>query len=311
MDQERSIITEVAYLYYKKNYSQDQIAETLFISRSTVSRMLQKALDTGIIEIKINFPYSRDPKLENFMQRKFYIRECHVLRTDPIIGFNQLSNYAAAYISNLFKPKMIVGISSGRTVYSVCSQFEYKMIHDLTFAQVKGTAGTDAHYSYDSPEIIRATSSKFGSNLSLIYSPLYIFDETARNYLMDELIIKNALNTARKSQILLVSVGGPSSKDTSIYKEYLNSQNMKRVFKKDPAATMLGHFFDKNGLAADPILEKSIIGLSLEEIKNIENVILLVYGKEKAGPLSTLLKTSLIDTLIVSQDCIEELIKLE
>ena len=58
MDEEKDKLSiEVAELYYQLNYSQQQIANQLEISRPTVSRLLQYAKDKGYVQIKISDPF--------------------------------------------------------------------------------------------------------------------------------------------------------------------------------------------------------------------------------------------------------------
>ena len=53
MDEEKDKLSiEVAELYYQLNYSQQQIANRLEVSRPTVSRLLQYAKDKGYVQIK-------------------------------------------------------------------------------------------------------------------------------------------------------------------------------------------------------------------------------------------------------------------
>ena len=58
MDEEKDKLSiEAAELYYQLNYSQQQIANQLEISRPTVSRLLQYAKDRGYVQIKISDPF--------------------------------------------------------------------------------------------------------------------------------------------------------------------------------------------------------------------------------------------------------------
>ena len=52
VDSYRQTLVEVARLYYEQNLTQTEIGRKLSLSRSTVSRMLQRARDTGIVTIR-------------------------------------------------------------------------------------------------------------------------------------------------------------------------------------------------------------------------------------------------------------------
>ena len=56
---ERSLnqLIRVSMLYYHKGIEQRKIAELLGVSTKTVSRMLQRARDLGIVEFKIKSQY--------------------------------------------------------------------------------------------------------------------------------------------------------------------------------------------------------------------------------------------------------------
>ncbi len=63
MDQEEMLV-QVARYYYEQNLTQAEIGRRINASRSTVSRLLQQALDDGIVKIIINYPWERAHDLE-------------------------------------------------------------------------------------------------------------------------------------------------------------------------------------------------------------------------------------------------------
>ncbi len=71
MDENIRILLKVAQLYYQDNYTQQEIAEKLCLSRPKVSRLLQQAREQNIVQISI-FPPSEDfTELEICLERKF------------------------------------------------------------------------------------------------------------------------------------------------------------------------------------------------------------------------------------------------
>ncbi|HHX52496.1 MAG TPA: winged helix-turn-helix transcriptional regulator [Erysipelothrix sp.] len=303
VQQDELLLANVAYLYYKKGMSQDRIAKNLYISRSTVSRLLQRALEEGVIEIKIHFPFERNRELEKKLIVKYNLKDCHILFTEETTSFDQICRYSANYLSEIIKDNMIIGLSSGRTVYNICKQLQPHGQEGLTFSAVKGNAGNDSDYIYDSPETIRSTAQKFNAEFNMIYSPLFVFNETVRQYLLDEHVIKGALNVARKSDLLIASVGGIRDDKLSVYRNYLDNSNMREILKEESAASILGHFLNSKGEYINSKLDESVIGLSLEEIRNIKTVALVAEGKAKSKGLKSALLSGLVDILICDQSC--------
>ena len=62
---EQELMSVVSYLYYYADMNQSDIADRLFLSRSTVSRLLKKARQSGVVELKINEPWQRDLSMED------------------------------------------------------------------------------------------------------------------------------------------------------------------------------------------------------------------------------------------------------
>ena len=80
MDEEKDKLSiEVAELYYQLNYSQQQIANQLEISRPTVSRLLQYAKDKGYVQIKVSDPFMDLESLEEKLSLKYQLKEVNVV----------------------------------------------------------------------------------------------------------------------------------------------------------------------------------------------------------------------------------------
>ena len=58
------LLARVASLYYEDNLTQAEISRHVHTSRSTVSRLLRQARDSGIVEITIHYPWRRVLELD-------------------------------------------------------------------------------------------------------------------------------------------------------------------------------------------------------------------------------------------------------
>ena len=69
MNTEKILMSEVATLYYKENLTQQEIAETLHLSRQTVSKLLSDAIEEKIVEIIIHNPEKDCKELEKALPK--------------------------------------------------------------------------------------------------------------------------------------------------------------------------------------------------------------------------------------------------
>ena len=58
------LIVKIAQLYYEQEMTQAQIAQTLGIYRTTISRLLKRGRELGIVSIAINYDYNDSLWLE-------------------------------------------------------------------------------------------------------------------------------------------------------------------------------------------------------------------------------------------------------
>lgn len=307
VDKNNLLMASIAHLYYRKSMSQDMIAKKLYISRSTVSRLLQKALESEIVQIHINFPNERNTKLEEKIKAKFKVNRCHVLVTEESTSFEQVCHYSASVIDELIEPNMTIGLSSGRTIYNVVGQLHGRSDYNLRFTQVKGNANIDTNYIFDSPESVRIAAKKYDAKFNLIFSPLYVFNSIARNYLLKDRMIVESLDVARECDLLIASVGHVTSNEISIYRDYIDVSMLESSDIEGHITSIMGHFLNLNGKIINQRLDESVIGLSLDELKSIENKVVIAHGKDKSKSVLSVLKAGLVDTLIVDEFACKDL----
>lgn len=72
------MISTVAWLYHMRGLRQSAIAERLNISQSKVSRLLEQAVDAGIVRTEVVLPPDEQSVLETELESAYGLRESHV-----------------------------------------------------------------------------------------------------------------------------------------------------------------------------------------------------------------------------------------
>ena len=73
------LIVKIAQLYYEQDMTQAQIARELRIYRTTISRLLKRGRDQGIVTIAINYDYNENLWLEQQLKQKFGLKDVVVV----------------------------------------------------------------------------------------------------------------------------------------------------------------------------------------------------------------------------------------
>lgn len=73
------LIVKIAQLYYDQEMTQAQIARELGIYRTTISRLLKRGRELGLVTIAINYNYNDNLWLEQQLKQKFALKEAVVV----------------------------------------------------------------------------------------------------------------------------------------------------------------------------------------------------------------------------------------
>ena len=85
------LIVKIAQLYYEQDMTQAQIARELGIYRTTISRLLKRGREQGIVTIAINYDYNENLWLEQQLKQKFALQEVVVAASDALQEEDQLN----------------------------------------------------------------------------------------------------------------------------------------------------------------------------------------------------------------------------
>ncbi len=124
-------------LYYRQAKSQKDVAETLGVSPATVSRLLKRAVDEGLVRVELDLP--RTQELETALVQRFGLREAVVVaaggRGDTR---EELGVAAAAYFEKVVAHGMRVGLSCGFTLYQTVRALRERRFRDLSLYPLSG-----------------------------------------------------------------------------------------------------------------------------------------------------------------------------
>ena len=312
-DEELGVMAEVASLYFEQRYSQQEIADKLYFSRSKVSRLISKAMENKIVEITINYPLERILSLENQLKEQFNLIEVIVIRdystTYPML-LKRIGAAAAQYLDGAIKDHSSIGITWGQTVYNIVEQLIPNKRKQVNVIQLMGTAEHENNSAYDAPQLVRKFVEKFDGTYLPFYAPLVVENDIIRDSLVKEPIISRVIDEAKKVDIVLTSIGDFSSRKIKAWENYLDENKWRDLTAQGAVGALLAHFIKMDGSSVDENLDKKVIGIQLSDLKNIQNVVTVVGGANKARGLFGALNTNCISTLIVDEKLAETVLAL-
>jgi DNA-binding transcriptional regulator LsrR (DeoR family) len=208
---ELRMIARVARMYYEWDMRQSEIAQRLDLSQATVSRLLNRSKEDGIIRISINLPSGVYTELEEVLVKKYSLRDAIVvdsLEDNEKLIQRDLGAATAYYLESAIRPNEIIGISSwsGTLLALVDSLQSLPKKPGVKVVQLLGGVGNPAVEAHATRLTSRMAQMVNGD---AVYLPVagILATEAARNVLMADEVTQQAMRLFGQVTTALVGIG--------------------------------------------------------------------------------------------------------
>ncbi|MBX3062176.1 MAG: sugar-binding transcriptional regulator [Anaerolineae bacterium] len=305
-DEQLQQLAEVAHLYYERGLDQAEIASQLKVSRASISRLLMEARELGVIEFRINFPLRRDSALEAKLRERFGLTSVHVLNTQNIAEshvLQRLGRLAALYLLQIIADNMTIGVTWGTSVYEVVTALPRQQLQNTRVVQVIGASGTSDPL-IDGTDIARQFAERIRGQHFYLHSPLVVESTQVRDAILTDPSISNTLGAAREAELLITGIGTLNPRFSAhIRAGYLTEQYLNVLKSNGAVGEFCGYYIDKDGQLSQTPYNARVVGISLDDIRNIANVLGVAAGTAKAPSTLAALRGKLINMLVID-DCL-------
>ncbi len=304
-----SLLVAAARLYYLQGRSQAEIAEALGTSRSNVSRMLTEAQRAGIVEIRINDPAGRERGLERDLRDAFGLTDARVAhrglegRTGAGRPGDRVGVQAAQLLLDELKDGTTVGLSWGHSlqsmVYATTADRDY---HNIVLVQLVGGLSAISN-EISGQELVRELAVRLGASYRFLHAPATFESEAARDALLAEPSIAEALAEARSADIAFVGIGtaGHGSSAAILSSLGLKVRQQKEFWDARPVGDVAARYYDERGRPVHGAVEDRILGVTLDDLAAIPNVVGVAYGRAKTPGVLGALNGHHIDSLVCDE----------
>jgi DNA-binding transcriptional regulator LsrR (DeoR family) len=299
MDLGRRLVTQVCHLYYEQNLTQQEIGRLTGLSRMKISRLLQKAKDSGLVKITIDYSGSF-VELENQLAARYGLK--NVIIVDSALGGARANVAAAAafFLENNLAEGSTIAVGWGSTLAMIPAHL-HKMPHKkLCFSPIIGGHGTneiDMHAS----TIASALARRSDCQSMALLSPAFTQTVREKEVLLANRFVSEVLSRSASAEYALFSLGNPLGKNSSLAKTgYFSDAEIKLLQREKAVCDMVSILFlnDRGQPCCDTITMRSI-GIKADELKKIPTKICVVEGEEKHLSVRIALDSHFIDVLIL------------
>ncbi|UIK90129.1 sugar-binding transcriptional regulator [Arthrobacter polaris] len=303
-----------AQMYYLQDQTMDAIARELRTSRSTVSRLLATARETGLVQIQIKTPSDRAPELERVIRTRYKV-EVHVVPVSDMLNemevLERVSMQAARTIGPLVDSNAVIGVAWGSTVSTVSRHLTRKITHGTIIVQLNGAGNTQTSGITYASEIIRRFGTAYGAKVEQFPVPAFFDHAETKSMMWQERSVRRILDLQARMTIAIFGVGSMDAEIPShVYSGgYLDSTDLDALEASGVAGDIATVFFRSDGTDDGIVLNDRSSGPSLESLRRVRRRICVVSGRKKITGLRGALAAGLVTDLILDETTARELVE--
>jgi len=295
-------IIQAVRMYYQLDYSQQEIAKKLGVSRPTVSRFLQQAKAEGIVQIKIMDPTANNEKTANMLKERFDLQHV-IVASVPQYEDRTVKKYlgeaAAEYLYEVVRDGDTIATTWGTTIYEVACNLQNKHVNDVTVVQLNGGVSYSETNTYAS-EIVYLFGSAYNTNPHFLPLPAIVDHAVVKQAIEADRHIRKILDMGKNSNIAVFTVGVPSEDSVLINTNYF-SKNDLEIIHSQGVGDICSRYIDLEGKIISEELDRRTIGIELLDLRRKEKSILIAGGNSKVKAIYGTLRGKYANVLVTDQ----------
>jgi DNA-binding transcriptional regulator LsrR (DeoR family) len=304
MDFEEELMIKAAWYYFREDKTQQDISELLGISRMRVIRLLDRAKQTGLVQIKIREEPDNRIQVEKRLIETCRLKDAFVIPTPAGAGIGEINDSvadaAAMYINTRIQPNAFINIGYGDTTGKILNNLA--KIAETPVSCISLTGGVSIY-------LPNAKSHIFNARLFLIPAPLVVSSKEMVAAIREEPSVQEIFRMAPLASFTIVGIGGMNEGATALKSGVLSAGDFLYLKMQGSVGDILCHFIDREGRVLVTPLEDRLISASLDTLKSLPNVIGVAAGKEKREAIRGALALGYLDILITNEDTAKWLIE--
>ncbi len=297
------------WLYYVAKNTQDEIAETMGISRQSAQRLVSLAVSEGLIKVRVDHPIARCLELGRDLKARFALKSVEVVPSDPgssstTVG---LAEAGAAAIEKALKSSapVIMALGTGRTLKAAVDQLPQMNCPQHRIVSLTGNIAPDGSAAYYN--VIFSMADAVKASHFPMPLPVYVSSPEERALLHKQELIHSTLELAAKADTTFVGIGEMGAHAPLREDGFIGDPEMEKLMKAGAVGEITGWVFDAEGKLIPGATNARVASAPLPSCKS-GLVTALAMGERKLPAISAAVRGGLVNGLITDEETAEKLL---
>ncbi len=295
------LLVDLATRFYVTGQSQIEIARSVGLDASTVSRYLKRAREEGIVRVEIQRPRSLHGDLALELAEGFHLKRAVVVAGEPGPGTAHGVAWAAAdYVNSQLLNGMRLGLSWGRMLSAAIHMLPPGTVSDLDVSLLHGGVGS-AGAGIQGHELARHIASLHPrSHVHYLHAPVLVDSPDIKDAMLRDASIRAALESAASSELALVGIGTLDESAPLIRYGHISPQDRRRLLAGGAVGDICTRFFTPEGEPVH-VLDDRLIAIEWDELRRIPLVVAMAAGPDKRDAILGVLRAGCMNVLVTDE----------
>ena len=302
-------------LHYRQGRPQKEVAKILGVSAATVSRLLKRAFDEGLVRVELDLPRTQD--LENALVQRYGLRDAVVVATGGRGDTKEeLGIAAAAYFEKVATDGQRIGLSCGFTLYQTIRALRERRFRGLVLYPLSGESTLKLVDLFPNT-LVGMMAAKYRPHVTAYALPVQHLVslaelERARRRLLRDAEVRRIFEAARTVDVALAGIGVIAEQTPgfcSLAESY--GVSVKRLRQLGVVGEINYQPFDEDGQLVDHrelrALSRRILSVDGDALRKLSArpdryVIAVAGGREKLAAVRGALRGKFMNVLVTDAD---------
>ncbi|MGN8245757.1 sugar-binding transcriptional regulator [Cellulomonas soli] len=305
-DEQTRLLAKVARMYHERGLRQSEIAAELHISQPRVSRLLKRAVDTGVVRITISVPSGVHTDLEEALEARYGLAEAVITdagTTDPDdeAGVERaLGAAAAVYLETTLIGGDTIGISSWSATLLAAVEAMRPSTGQVVDEVVQLVGGVgDPRVQVEATRLLSSFASATGAAPVFLPAPGLLGTPQARESLMGDASVTQV--TAHWATLTTALVGIGTLDPSPLLRSSgngISDADQAQLRELGAVGDVCLRFFDAQGTPVASALDERVIGISATDLRRIPRRIAVAGGVRKVPAIRGALQGGWANVLV-------------
>lgn len=311
---ELKLLITIAQMYYEQGLTQQEISKKLSIYRTTISRLLKKAHDYGVVSVSINYALNQTSLLEKKIQNQFNLDHVIVVQGDTKDSnedkLKSMGKACVNYMKQIICDGDVIGFSWGTSLAAVSEQLDESTYKDVLCVPIVGGPSGKIESRYHVNTIVYTIASKLHGKSLLMDFPAILEDQSLRDAIIKSKHYQQISSYWDSLSTAVFGIGSCEVSDKSIWHEFYGWGNeIYPVEQMNIAGDICSRFYDDSGNTVQTMISDTTININSDQLKRVKHRIGIAHSIEKVTSIIAAMKGGYVNTLITTKETAEAILE--